>query len=79
MEDVIWADAVDNGAWKAKVVRTSERAGELTVTESATGRVVHRENVGLSYGAVFGPDIADVTQWQDTVINVIDNPSDRRA
>lgn len=79
MEDVIWADTVDNGAWEAKVVGTSDRAGELTVTESATGQVVHRETVGLSYGAVFGPDVADLSQWQDTVINVIDNPSDRRV
>lgn len=29
--------------------------------------------VGLSYGAVFGPDIDDVMTWQDKVADFVDN------
>lgn len=33
--------------------------------------LMHTE-VGLSYGAMFGPDVADVALWEDMVIKVID-------
>lgn len=31
------------------------------------------ERVGLSYGAMFGPDVMDVEEWQMKVVNFVDN------
>lgn len=73
----IWKSTVDKETWSAEVNQTSDYAGVLTVTEVATGTVVHSSPVGISYGAIFGPDVADVYEWQETAINVIDNPEKR--
>lgn len=74
MKDVIWENTLDNNTWKAKVVGVADYTGELTVTEVASGKVVHRETVGLSYGALFGPDTSDVINWENRVVDVVDNP-----
>lgn len=77
MEDVVWEVTLDDNTWSAKVVRLTDYTGELTVTEVSTGEVVHRETVGLSYQAIFGPDVSDVEDWQSKVLDVIDNPENR--
>ena len=77
MEDVVWGNTLDNSTWGAKVVRTGDYTAELTVTELSTGEIVHREAVGLSYQALFGPDIDDVMNWQSRIVDVIDNPEKR--
>lgn len=43
-------------------IRTDDYHGELTLSEG--NQVLHRESVGLSYGAIFGPDVADVVAGQ---------------
>ncbi len=75
LRDVVWQNTIDANTWSAEVVRVSEGTAQLSVTEVATGQVVHAERVGLAYGAIFGPDVDDLRQWQDRVIAVIDDPS----
>lgn len=77
MSDVVWEQNVDNNEYQCAVKRIAGQthAGELTVTND--GDVIHREQVGLAYGAIFGPDVDDVATWQDRCIQVIDDPSER--
>lgn len=77
MSDVVWEQTVDNNEYQCKVVRVDGQTheGELVVTRD--GDVIHREQVGLAYGAIFGPDVEDVATWQDRCIQVIDDPDQR--
>lgn len=73
-DSVVWQDTVDDGVWDVRVLRTSGDGyrGTLVVTHAESGTMMHAESVGLSYGAIFGPYVADVAEWQDTCIQVID-------
>ena len=53
----MWTSTLD-GKYEVTVTRTGDYYGELTISED--NQVLHRETVGLSYGAIFGPDVADV-------------------
>lgn len=77
MSDVVWEQTVDNNEYQCQVTRIDGKthSGELTVTNDGT--VIHREEVGLAYGAIFGPDVDDVATWQDRCIQVIDDPDQR--
>jgi len=33
---------------------------------------IHRESVRLSYGAIFGPDVADVSDWRRIAVEFVD-------
>jgi hypothetical protein len=71
--NIVWENTVDQGAWAVKVERTEEPyRGILTIVRTSDGKEVHREDVGLSYDAIFGPDVADVADWEDRCIAVID-------
>jgi hypothetical protein len=37
------------------------------------GEEIFSRQVGLMYNAQFGPDIADVADWKEIVVNFIDN------
>lgn len=69
----IWEATVDGGQFACKVERINENNGTLTVVELISGKELLRESVGLSYGAIFGPDVDDVATWQDRCIEAIDN------
>lgn len=75
MADIVWSGTVDDGTWLAQVVRTAEYEGRLTVTRVSDNEVILDELVGLSYMALFGPDVSDVVEWQDKAIEAIDNVS----
>ena len=57
-ELIVWSSKLDN-KYTVEVTRTEPYRGELTVTDGST--VLHREPVGLSFDALFGPDV--VVQW----------------
>ena len=76
-EGDVWHNTVDNETWSTDVHRIAPYRGLLTVTEVATGETVHAEEVGLSYQAIFGPDIDDVESWKGKCIDVIDHPEKR--
>lgn len=71
MNEVVWENTVDQGVWLVRVVRTAPYQGLLSVIKVG-GEVVHEEPVGISYDAPFGPDVADLGQWMDRAIEVID-------
>ena len=74
-EDVVWEATVDGHTWLAKVVgmESNEYRGILTVTRVSDDKEILREEVGLSYGAKFGPDVDDVNLWAQMVIGAIDH------
>jgi hypothetical protein len=55
---------------RVTVTRTDDYHGELTISEG--DHVLHRESVGLSYGAIFRPDVADVADWQRIAVEFVD-------
>jgi len=76
LSNVVWENTVDDGAWKVEVVRTGDYTGVLTVVRAADDLEILREDVGLSYRAIFGPDVDDVAAWQARCIEVIDAHDD---
>ncbi len=69
--DTIWSAELD-GKYQCSVVRINKRGGNLRVVESATGRELLNQDVGLMYGAQFGPDVEDVEKWQSICTAVVD-------
>jgi hypothetical protein len=67
----IWKAELD-GKYKCSVTRINKRGGNLRVVESATERELLNQDVGLLYGAQFGPDIEDVEKWQSICTAVVD-------
>lgn len=73
-KDIIWEGGFDNNTYYATVSRDNDNEGTLDVYEGATpsGDPVYSARVGLSYGAMFGPDVADVNDWIKKVLDFID-------
>lgn len=67
----IWENDL-GGKYKCSVSRINKRGGNLRIVETATGRELLNQDVGLMYGAMFGPDIDDVEKWQSICIAVVD-------
>lgn len=45
----------------------------LTINEQANNDAkVHTKQVGLAYGAVFGPDASDVNAWKARAVQVVE-------
>lgn len=72
-DDVIWSNTVDSGTWQVKVTRIDRSHGLLEVIRIADQETILREQVVLAYGAIFGPDIDDVSQWQLMALRAIDD------
>jgi len=66
---VIWEATLDQ-IYQVNVVRTGTSTGEFSV--SRDGKVIHSEPVDLAYGAPFGPDAADVADWQEKALSIVD-------
>jgi hypothetical protein len=69
--EYIWEADLD-GKYKCTVTRINKRGGNLRIVETATERELLNQDVGLMYGAQFGPDIDDVNKWQDICVAVVD-------
>lgn len=67
----VWESDLDN-QYDCKVTRIDEYNGTLTVVNKAEGNVLLCEAVTLAFGAAFGPDVADVLDWQDRCIRAVD-------
>jgi hypothetical protein len=68
-DNVVWTSTLD-GRYEVNVTRTDDYHGELTISEG--NQVLHRKPVGLSYGAIFGPDVAGVADWQRIAVEFVD-------
>lgn len=67
--DTIWESKLDE-VYDCKVTRLGEYRGKLTVSD-LFGRTLFEREVGLLYGAVFGPDIDDVALWEDMCVSFV--------
>jgi hypothetical protein len=67
--DAVWETKLD-GRYEVRVVRTEPYHGELIITEDDAELL--RKPVILSYNAIFGPDVADVADWQEAAIAFAD-------
>jgi hypothetical protein len=70
-QEYIWKVTLDS-KYTCSVVRINKRGGNLQVVETATGRTLLNQDVGLLYGARFGPDVEDVQKWESICIAVVD-------
>jgi hypothetical protein len=68
-DNVVWTSTLDR-RYEVTVTRTGDYRAEPTVSEGDL--VLHREAVGLSYGAIFGPDVADVADWRRIAVEFVD-------
>ena len=69
-DNVVWTSILDK-RYEVTVTRSDDYLAELTISEG--NQVLHRESVGLSYGAIFGPDVADVADWRRTAVAFVDS------
>lgn len=70
---IVWRSTLD-GSYEVTVVRVAPYQGLLTITDA--GQDIFSQQVGLMYNARFGPDISDVADWQEIVVQFIDNQKD---
>ncbi|MEW6635469.1 MAG: hypothetical protein AB1425_01495 [Actinomycetota bacterium] len=68
--DVVWRSKLD-GKYDVYVERTDDYTGVLKIAMGE--EVLHSEEVALAYGALFGPDVDDVADWQERAVRVVDH------
>src|SRR5262245_17769997 len=74
MSEPIWEGTVDDNTWRVQVIDAEQPGhGTLTVVRISDGLVILREDATLAYGAIFGPDVDDVSKWQYMAIEAIDH------
>ena len=67
--DDVWVSTLDD-IYECRVSRTKPYCGKLTIT--VDGNLLFEQSVSLDYDARFGPDIANVAEWQELCVNYID-------
>lgn len=70
---VVWWSRLD-GQYQVEVTRDPDNTSRanLTIYDRANNNAeVHAEQVGLAYGAVFGPDTGDVDKWTAIALRVV--------
>ena len=70
-EQIIWSNILDR-RYDCKVVRSSQHFGQLTIYDNELSHYLYSEEVRLSFGAPFGPDVLDVNEWMNTIEKVVD-------
>lgn len=70
MNYIIWESTVDK-KYKVYVERVEPYKGELVIKEG--DKELTHKFVTISHDAMFGPDIADITEWERMCIDFIDN------
>ena len=68
--NIVWKDQVDK-KYDVYVERTEPYKGELVIKEG--NKELTRKPVTMVYDAKFGPDAADVYEWENICIDFIDN------
>ncbi len=68
--NIVWKDLLDK-KYDVYVERTEPYKGELVIKEG--DKELIRKFVSIVYDAKFGPDAADVYEWQNICIEFIDN------
>lgn len=69
---LVWVAILDR-RFKCEVQRTGTRQANLLVFDSKDNdKVIHETKVPLAYDAKFGPDITDVSEWQEMCAKAVD-------
>lgn len=63
--------------YNLKVIRKDDRTGTLTVTHNE--QKLYEQEVNLSYGAQFGPDVFDLGAWSYIACQVVDKHLQERG
>lgn len=73
VEGLVWAAKFD-GRFQVEVQRKNDgECGVLCIFDHDAGDVLlHAVDVGLSYGAMFGPDADDVLTWESLIVEFVD-------
>lgn len=66
---VVWEQNLD-GKYVCRVEQFAPYEGNLMIIEGDT--ILSQQVVTLAYQAIFGPDLADVTDWQERCMKFID-------
>ena len=67
--NLVWWSRLDN-RYQIEVHRKGEREAKLVIFDRKdNNKVLMSLNVGLSYGVIFGPDVDDITYWQEMACN----------
>lgn len=69
---ILYDDLLD-ARFRVKVERINESLGLLSIIDNGYDKILHEQEVALSYGAQFGPDVEDVAAWQAIAINKVDS------
>lgn len=76
----MWISTLDN-RFTLEVVRTEKKNGYIAdlrlFDHHKDDLLIYNEEVWLNYGAIWGVDIDNTTQWYDKIIQFIDNEYDR--
>lgn len=75
MTETIWENTLDQ-RYHCTVTRNAVYSGQLKIYDEKLNKVLCDEEVRLSYGAAFGPDVEDVRDWQDRIIEIVDGIPD---
>jgi len=70
MNYIIWEAELDK-KYKVYVERVEPYKGELVIKEG--DKELTHKFVTIAHDAKFGPDIADVAEWERSAIDFIDN------
>jgi hypothetical protein len=69
---LLWQAILDE-KYGCSVARIDGRVGRLVVANEETKQILLDQEVNLSYGALFGPDVDDVALWESICVELIDN------
>lgn len=69
MTVTVWEATLDN-IYYCEVARKDDHTGVLTIKKDNV--IIHSCDVSVSYGAIFGPDIYDVYEWERICAEYVD-------
>lgn len=72
LDQIIWQNLLDH-KYRCRVIRLTERTGTLSISDD--DKELISCVVPLAYGALFGPDVDDVNDWQERCVKWIDTRS----
>lgn len=67
---IIWEAKLDD-LYDCKVTQTDDYLGQLTMIDPFDRKLIDRE-VQLTFGARFGPDVADVAYWEELCVAALE-------
>ncbi len=71
--NLVWRSKMDK-RYLIEIRRTGDYQGRLCIFDHIkNNREIASWDVNLSYGAMFGPDVADVDEWCEKIADFIDN------